>query len=259
MKKLLFLIFSLIYSLNLFVPESRADKIKVALLGDSMTWIGGENFDNPNGWTYYLSDLPLDIRLYARSGATWCNTSETKSDPRFYSEVIHPDNVIYNQVLRLANDGENFHPDIILIYAGANDAWFADKRPDLFKPFDYEKFINSTPTPGEHTDLISSIYISSILLKAQFPDTEIFFITPAYAGKIPSEKIEKVGDIIEESGQKLSIPVLRGDRIFPIREADEQPGDYHLTYDGAHSNPEGAKAIADCICQHIILPYLQRF
>lgn len=230
----------------------------VALLGDSMTWIGGENFEKPTGWTHYILDMPLNMRLYARSGATWCNTAYTVPDTDFYSEVIHPDNVIFNQTLRLINDSDTFNPDIIIIYAGANDAWFADERPGLFNPFNPDEFNLWNCDPAAFTSLASSIVLSSSQLQSAFPNARIFFITPAYGGKIPSESIEKVGDIIEESGAMLSIPVLRGDRLLPFREAGEQPGDFHYTYDGLHSNEQGAKAIADCVRKNILHPYIQK-
>lgn len=114
-------------------PESR----HFALLGDSMTWIGGDSCQNATGWSHYLkqSGIADRIDVYARSGATWTNTTNTHADTEFYSEVLHDDNVIYNQVLRLiaaAKADPSATPGCIVILAGTNDAWFSSRRPNLF-------------------------------------------------------------------------------------------------------------------------------
>ena len=45
----------------------------VVILGDSNTFIGGDQCDKPQGWNKWFKELanPLSCRSYARSGATW--------------------------------------------------------------------------------------------------------------------------------------------------------------------------------------------
>ena len=235
--------------------ETAGKELRMALLGDSMTWIGGENFDNPKGWTYYLADLPVKATSYARSGATWTNTSETHSDTEAYSKVLDPDNVIFNQALRLIKDGGN--PDIILIYAGTNDAWFESRRPGMLSSDIIPgEAVYAGSDPSEFTTLASSIYLTCSLLSQSFPEAQIVLLTPVHSGKIPPERITAVSDMIEKTASKLGIPTVRGDKLIPFSHNREKKQPFKYTYDGVHSNPEGARLIADCIIANIIQPAL---
>lgn len=106
----------------------------VVILGDSNTFIGGDQCDKPQGWNKWFKELakPLSCRSYARSGATWTHTSNTVYDIEENTGVLSDNNVIYNQVNRLLKEtGEEKTqptPDLILIMAGTNDLWFASKR-----------------------------------------------------------------------------------------------------------------------------------
>lgn len=224
-------------------------KTTLALLGDSMTWIGGDSCDKERGWTYHFksaADSLFRIDMYARSGATWTNTSTTKGDPQAYSAKLDDENVIFAQVLRLIgaskNDSEKC-PDIILIYAGANDAWFASKRPGIFN--DSIKFTGNTQ-PAACTSLSSSIDLCVSMLREAFPMARIVLMTPIEMSKTSAERINQVGDIIERCGDKAGIEVLRADRHVPIRHLVEKKK-FTYTTDGVHSNPAGAKLIADYI------------
>lgn len=254
-----FIIFTVSCSAQANENKNGTDSIKIALLGDSMTWIGGESFDKPVGWTSHIKNQPVEMRLYARSGATWTNTSTTKADTRAYSDVLDPDNVIYNQVLRLISDKEVFSPDIILIYAGANDAWFSSRRPGMMNPSPADTITEVTleSDPSAFNTLASSINLSSKLLNQFFPNSKIVFLTPVHAGKISPESIRTVGEKIEATAELLGIETLRGDLLIPFIH-DEETGQRGVnTYDGVHSNEKGAQLIADCIINYIILPQLQ--
>ena len=75
----------------------------VVILGDSNTWIGGDDCDKPRGWNKWFADVfqPLSCKSYARSGATWTNTIQTRKNPDEDIAVLGNDNVIYNQIVRL--------------------------------------------------------------------------------------------------------------------------------------------------------------
>ncbi len=109
----------------------------IALFGDSMTWYGGALFELERGWSYHFfrSAQPKSLTTFARSGCTWTNNDSTKVDTEFYYGMVHDKNVIYNQVQRLilaTGNGSAPTPDIILIYAGANDVWYGERRPNIF-------------------------------------------------------------------------------------------------------------------------------
>lgn len=233
---------------------THASRPRVALLGDSMTWISGQDCENPTGWAYYLKQAGVTdtLMIFARSGATWTNTSSTKANPLHYSEILDDQNVIYNQVIRLIDFCKTHQaPDKINIYAGANDAWFQDKRPGIFSPCLSQPGDPQKVNPAECTSLTESIELCVGLLKSHFPNADITLITPVEAGKIPTARIHKVGDTIQQTGSRLGIPVLRGDRNIPILHEEEKDKRRHYTYDGAHTNPEGARLIARYIMSEL--------
>lgn len=222
---------------------------RIALLGDSMTWIGGDSCQNPTGWSHYLkkSGIATEIDVYARSGATWTNTRNTKADIDFYSEILHDDNVVYNQVLRLINDADydSLHaPDVILVFAGANDAWFSDKRSGIFD--NALPYCGCYADPASVTSLAGSVSLACNLLKDRFPKSIIILVTPIEMSKVPAEKITRVGDIIEMAGNKCGVITLRADRDVAIRNKEEKCNP-HYTSDGVHTNAEGAKMLGEYI------------
>ena len=248
-------IFSILLIILTVLP-SFGKELNVALLGDSMTWIGGENFDQPKGWTYYLTSLPMNMKLYARSGATWTNTTRTKHNPTAYTEVLDDDNVIYNQIIRL-NEDTSFHPDIIVIYAGANDAWFVSKRPQVFQNTCTDPAeITENSNPKDYTSLEGSIVLGCTLLRNQFPGAEIYLVSPVHAGKIDPKRIEMVGNIMETAAGRLSVPVVRGDKEIPFIHNQETGTKRVNTYDGVHSNERGARLIAECLKERIFQPQI---
>lgn len=223
---------------------------RIALLGDSMTWIGGDSCQNPTGWSHYLKESGIagGIDMYARSGATWTNTCNTKADADFYSEILNDDNVVYNQTLRLIKeaDADTIHtPDVIVIFAGANDAWFCDKRPGIFDnvlPSSY-KYDKDTD-PATVTSLGGSVALTCNILKDRFPESRIVLVTPLEMSKAPAEMTTRVADAIESAGNSCGVETLRADSEVAIRHQEEKRKP-HYTYDGVHTNPEGAKMLGE--------------
>ena len=114
--------------------------MNIVLLGDSNTWIGGDECDKPQGWNKWFKDLanPLSCHSYARSGATWTHTSLTDYDTEEDTGVLSDNNVVYNQINRLKEayqQQKQVKPDLIIVMAGTNDLWFADKRPEVRKGY----------------------------------------------------------------------------------------------------------------------------
>lgn len=230
---------------------------KIALLGDSMTWIGGDSCQNPRGWSHYLKESGLadQIDVYARSGATWTNTSKTRHNPAHYSETLNDDNVIYNQVVRLidATADRTDSPDAIIIFAGANDAWFSDRRPGIFNS---ASSVSSSPPSGGWgaiplpTTLYGSVNLVCDMLKAKFPSAYIVAVTPVQMTKTDAETVHKVSDIIEKAALEKECSVLRADKEVGITH-DRETKALTYTSDGVHTNPAGARLIADFILPRI--------
>jgi lysophospholipase L1-like esterase len=232
----------------------------VVLLGDSNTWIGGEDCDNPRGWNCWFARemKPRSIRSYARSGATWSHTRRTVRNPGEYSEVITDDNVIYNQVVRLVeavDSGLQQEPDLIMISAGTNDAWFPHLRPEEFSLTARETLgrdvgeILSLP-PGKVLSLGDAVRYDLLILQGRFPSARVVVMTPLQSIRISSEMLADVSGIIDEVASAIGAVVIRQDLLCPV-DSEREMTRRRLTTDGTHTSEEGARrnssVIADCV------------
>ncbi len=229
---------------------SPSPKLSFALLGDSMTWIGGDSCQNPTGWSHHLKESGMagKIDVYARSGATWTNTISTKRNTAFYSEILHDDNVVYNQTIRLIEKADSCqeNPDIIILFAGANDAWFAAKRPGIYDEADSNEIYSLSTSPADVTSLEGSIRLVSDILQERFPEATLLFVTPLQMSKTDAETIFRVSDIIEKVATEKGCPVLRADKDSGITHQQEASSPTY-TYDGVHTNPAGAQLLGNLI------------
>lgn len=259
MALVLFILAGMNHAFALYAEASQDDEsgtvgshgaMNVVILGDSNTSIGGDDCDNPKGWNKWFKDkfAPATCRSYARSGATWTNTRTTKHNVNENIGTLGNDNVIYNQINRLkaaCDKGMQPVPDLILIAAGTNDAWFSSSRPAVFDKTATQVF--ETNDDGFITDmavskvltLAESVRYGCEMLMERFPDAQIILLTPLQSVAAGTVKIRKVGDIIEDCGQYMSINVIRQDYgcgVYSIREKTSRK----YTYDGTHTSVEGA-------------------
>lgn len=240
-----------IITLLLFLATSlhANDSIHVAILGDSNTWLGGDQCDQPRGWNTWFREAfrPASCRSYARSGATWTNTVRTKSNPEENTAVLSDDNVAYNQIVRLkeaCKSGTQPSPHIILIALGTNDAWFTKHRPGLFDISPQQAFASDSTTIHRHPStvlsLAESVRYGCEMLADALPDAQIILLTPMQSTSIPYDNIRLTGDIIEECANRMSIPVIRLDKesaVSSLREKHEK----RFTTDGTHTSEKGAR------------------
>lgn len=224
--------------------------LHVAILGDSNTWLGGDNCDQPKGWNKWFKDRmkPATCRSYARSGATWTNTTETKLNTLEDIGKLGDDNVIYNQVMRLKeafDNGMQTDPNVILIAAGTNDAWFIKKRPHAFDKNGNDVFGSSSSEvralhPNEVLTLADAVRYNCELLMHFFPEAQIVLLSPMQTTAAPTKLIHEAGDIIEECGQHMGIHTIRQDYYSCVNTMREKEL-FRFTYDGTHTSIEGAK------------------
>lgn len=217
----------------------------IILLGDSNLWIGGEDCSDSRSWTHLLKqNVGVPVRSLARSGATWTNTTDTKADTEAISEVIDPDNVIYNQALRLQQEiqeGVTPMPDVIIVAAGTNDAWFKERRPGIFDNAKGKKATNMD-SPAQHTTLAGSLGLATAKLRAIAPEAQLIYIGPAYNTKAPNTDIDMVTRIMTDFCRKYHIkfvPLNTRALIDPQSEAQRKA----LTSDGVHTTPTGARKV----------------
>lgn len=231
----------------------------VVVLGDSNTWIGGDGCNQEKGWTRWFKESfsPTSCRSYARSGATWSNTRLTVHDEADSTDVLGDQNVIYNQVRRLQTScrrGSQPVPDLILVAAGTNDAWFAQRRPGLLEKTTDEVFADtaslSAMAPSAVLSLAGAVRQDCELLQAEFPDATIVLLTPMQCTAAPAEAIEQVGDIIEECAIRLQVGVVRQDHKGCVRR-NEELRQKHNTTDGIHTSVEGAKCMGAMLSEAV--------
>ena len=221
----------------------------VVILGDSNTSIGGDDCSQSKGWSkwFKLSFKPLSCRSYARSGATWTHTAQTKEDTEENTGNLSDNNVIYNQVLRLRDavqKGQQPAPGLIIIAAGTNDAWFVDSRKDAFSKSaiilaDSLDFIMRKPI-RDIRSLPEAVGYSCGRLREWYPEAKIFLLTPMQATCIPEELIQKAGNLIERSANWLGAYAVRQDGPEFI-EVEMENQKKTRTQDGIHTNEYGAR------------------
>lgn len=225
------------------------DTIDVAILGDSNTWLGGDDCSKPKGWnTYFKAEYnPKSCVSLARSGATWTNTTNTVLDIEENVGIITDNNVIYNQVCRLIDGIESAtlpRPQLIIIACGTNDAWFEKKRPEIWSSSADDAIADEgivAKDPSEAPSLAQSVIQNCLLLRQFLPDTKIVLLTPLQTTAVGVDKIGRVGDTIQKCGDLLGIPVIRQDKVCVVKAADEKIRRTN-TYDGTHTNATGAKS-----------------
>lgn len=236
---------------------SRPDTaLRIALLGDSNTWNGGDSCTKSTSWSYWfrLAMQPCSCVSLARSGATWTHTVRTRRALTDYSERLADHNVVYNQVERLVSavdSGRMLPPHLIIIMSGTNDAWFAARRPGIYALSVADAFALSADSllslpPSALTSLPLAVRYDCERLRRRFPDARLVLLTPYQSVHAGKSAIERVGSLIEECAHRLDLPVLRLDRAVPIR-SDKEKAHHRLTTDGTHTSPEGARKAAEVI------------
>lgn len=224
--------------------------VHVILLGDSNTWIGGDECDKPRGWNKWFKEFfqPASCKSYARSGATWTNTKTTKKNPQENIGSLGNDNVIYNQVIRLTdafNEGTQPLPDIIIIGAGTNDLWFRAKRPGLYtmgadQTMEIPVSDLIAKPVNQVLSLTESIRYNCELLRQTFPHARIIILSPMQTTKVPTQDVHICGDVMQTMAEKLGIDIIRMDAPeFIDRKVEEKK--FTNTYDGVHTSEAGAR------------------
>lgn len=221
----------------------------IVVLGDSNTWLGGDNCDKPEGWTKWFKETvrPASCRSYARSGSTWTNTVNTKRNLKENIGVLGDDNVIYNQINRLSHDLDSNRiatPDVIIIAAGTNDVWFKNKRPGVLdrSALTAEEAASLVGTqPCSVLTLAESVAQGCGLLHRICPAARIMLLTPMQTTQASETDVAAAGDIMENFANAMGLDIVRLDRLSCVKRSIEQRH-YTYTTDGTHTNKAGAKS-----------------
>ena len=229
---------------------------KTALLGDSITWLSLSS--NPErGWArYFARNMKFaELRNYARSGATWSNSSTTKVDAKAYSVSTTPDNVIFNQLQRLFIDlGNGFKPDYIVIAAGINDVWFPNARPEALARTAGEVMESeqrySDKDVSACTSIAESIRLVAELLWQRLPDVQVILLSPLQSTSVEYSKLRHATEIIRGCADYLGWGFISQMDEIPVNRIREK-WENKLTYDGTHTSELGAKIVGDILSSKI--------
>ena len=251
--------FSLVLVCLMAATIVSARDIRYAFLGDSNTWNGGVECTKNDSWTYWFMQQmqPASCYNYARSGATWTNSSETRREPMDSTAVISDQNVVFNQAVRLLRETQLGRPapDVIIIMAGTNDAWFEAKRPDMWsmsveQAWEMPSERLAKIEPNQATSLAMSVRLTCETLQRAYPLADIVLLTPMQTTKTSTANIARVGDMIEGCGLVLGLPVIRLDNEQYISRQQELK-QLTNTKDGVHTNLTGARRIGNKIASLI--------
>lgn len=237
-----------------------SEPLHVVILGDSNTWIGGDDCNQAQGWNKWFCDAlqPTTCRSYARSGATWTNTVQTKRNTQENIGVLGHDNVIFNQVCRLqeaVDSGVQPRPQLIIIMAGTNDLWFGKDRPmalktDASQAFQCADSVLAVRPVSQVLTLAESIRYAGVLLHRLFPQAHLVLMTPMQSTTIADGQLDKAAGIMAECGERLGASVIRLDREGCVRRAEEVKS-RRLTRDGIHTNEKGAQCIGNYVAEEV--------
>ena len=244
---ILSLFFSIASTLSIVAGGQHA--VDVVLMGDSNTWLGGDSCTDSRGWSRWFAEAfrPNTCVSYARSGATWTNTSATTYDITEYSEVITDNNVIYNQINRLATDIQCHGkpvPHVVIIMAGTNDAWFSARRPGMWQPTSFSAFQGTTDSIKASccTSLEASVSLACQMIKGIAPSSRRVLVTPMQSSRIPQTDISRVADCIDRCGKRHGAMVVRLDKEGCVKTSVESR-QHKYTTDGVHTSVAGARRV----------------
>ena len=223
---------------------------KLVVFGDSITHL---NLSAPlRGWlTYFLQRITFSSCVnYARSGATWTNTSNTVYDITENVVTLSADNVIYNQMNRLISDISNGAsvPDYIIIAAGTNDGLFPSDRPDAGTDDVTTVMDTATRYIGNVnintcTTIAKAMRYVAEMIWQNCPDTQVIVTTPLQSSSsdLSNTRRETISNIIIKSARRLGWDDI--DQIESgISRTREKLGVY-MTTDGVHPSAKGAEAL----------------
>jgi lysophospholipase L1-like esterase len=132
--------------------------------------------------------------------------------------------------------------------------WFEAKRPKAFARTAEEVCTDTaalypTRQPNEVLSMAEAIRYDYEMLKEFCPEATIVLLTPMQATKVSREVVTKTGELIDQCGAMLQMPVIRLDEVGINSEEEQQEKRY--TSDGVHTNTEGALLIGSYVAEKV--------
>lgn len=231
------------------------------ILGDSITNLGGDDCSGEKGWTTYFKNIMnfKSVKSYARSGATWTNTANTKYNITENTGSLSDDNNVYNQINRLIDaisKGTQVVPDYIFIALGTNDTWY--RYDSAIKDYEnFEAIWNDVTNYSNEVDIksctsiIKSIrFVYDMIINSELKNSQVIILTPLQGTFSTVSKINEIGDIIERCANVCSWNVIRQDYECGINRLQELKSKTN-TSDGTHPSVAGAKIVGKYLASRV--------
>ena len=87
------------------------------------------------------------------------------------------------------------------------------------------------------------------MLREFCPEATIVLLTPMQATKVSREVVTKTGELIDQCGALLQMPVIRLDEVGINSEEEQREKRY--TSDGVHTNTDGALLIGSYVAEKV--------
>ena len=219
---------------------SKLTEMNVVVFGDSIS------DPKVNGmWVKPFKELVTckSFTNYARGYCTWTFKSDSEYNIEDVSNSNVGNNVIWNQFNRLKNDVDNgnvVNPDLIIIFAGTNDALQAKPIGDADATF-------VPSTQGDITtltNLIDSIRYVCDAIYSKYPDSSIVLCTPLPLAQGGYAQCIKVHDAIVKCAERMGLYYIDATYESGIAWYREKLSPTYYTSGGVHMTNEGGEHIA---------------
>jgi len=225
--------------------------LNTVFFGTSITWLSP-----PNSYLAHVLERVSfkSVTNLAQSGATWSHTSTTAYDTGSIGGVIAPNNVIWNQFNKL-KAAIAMHlvdtPDLIIIEGSINDVSAGRPVGSVSTTFAPGSSIIGN-APNTILSVTDAIRYDCELILQQWPNVQIIFMTPFQRGVSDNATVRDMGDTIEACGNRLSIDVIRQDKLVGIYNYNELGSTHTFLYDNLHPNAAGALKVGKKIAAELI-------
>lgn len=229
-------------------PVTPLNGKNLVILGDS---ISDKNYYGKT-WIPLFEKLtaPKSIRNYARSWCRWTFWPTTTEDTTHTGLSNTADNVVWNQLNRLKKDiaaGSAVEPDVVLIFAGANDAMQDITWGSIKETFTADSLGTDVT---KLTTFCQSVRFVCDEIYAAYPDAKVIIVTTTRMSSYPEQALTAEQYLLD-CAKEMGIPTIQPAENLGIawyREAQEKR---YYTEDGIHPTKEGGVLLGHFMAQEV--------
>jgi acyl-CoA thioesterase-1 len=198
------------------VPPARPDTVKIACVGDSITY--GHPFFESDRYPYQLEELlgsGYSVRNFGASG----NTVQRSGDPSYW---VHP-------YFKLSSD---FEPDVVVIMLGTNDSKAQNWAGVARLAEDYRALIGHYQSLPSHPRIFLVTPPRAFLVKGR----------DAIPYGIRADVVDEIASSVRTTAKELDLPLI------DVNAATTTHAEL-FAQDGVHPDAAGSRLVAETIFQ----------